>query len=239
VAARGTAVVPPALALALAATALLVHALPPSPAGARAQALGARDFARALKHPPLARFLAVVFLQQAGFGGYYGFYTLYLAAHGYGAAAAGLYWAVAVVAEVVLFAAGGRLVGRFPLEALLRVALAGTVVRWLVVAALPDSRPAMLAAQVLHLAGFGLFHLVTVQLAPRLVPPGGAARAQALVASIGWGAGGIAGTLIAGAVWQALGPGAVFLVAASLALAALLLAIVPVQAARTTSDPRD
>jgi hypothetical protein len=65
---------------------------------------------------------------------------------------------------------------------------------------------------------------VAVLLGPQLLPAGAAARAQALVASVGWGAGGIAGSLLAGALWDLLGPRAVFIGSATLAAAAWLLA---------------
>jgi PPP family 3-phenylpropionic acid transporter len=232
----GEAAIPVALALALAATALASAWLAPVAAGARAPRLGPAGFARALRHGPLVRFLAIAFLQLAGFGGYYGFYTLYLRTYGYDAATIGLYWAFGVVAEIAMFALGPRLLRRYSLETLLRAALAGTALRWLLVAALPGSAPVMLAAQSLHLAGFGLFHSVAVLLGPRLLPAGGAARAQALVASVGWGAGGIAGSLLAGALWEAAGPRSVYVAGAGLTLVALALALAPLKGPATAAD---
>lgn len=232
----GERVIAPTLGAALAAAALVTLALPPTAAGPPPPRGGLRAFRRALGHRPLQRFLAIAFLQLAGFGGYYGFYTLYLRAYGYGATTIGLYWAFAVVAEIAMFALGPRLLRRFPLEALLRVALAGTALRWLLVAGFPGSAPVMLAAQSLHLAGFGLFHSVTVLLGPRLLPPGNAARAQALVSSVGWGAGGIAGSLLAGALWQAAGPRTVFVAGAALALLALALAAAPLKGPPPAAD---
>jgi PPP family 3-phenylpropionic acid transporter len=231
----GERVIAPALAAALGAAALVTLALPPTAPGTPPPR-GLAAFVRALGHGPLLRFLLIAFLQLAGFGGYYGFYTLYLRAYGYGAATIGFYWAFAVVAEIAMFALGPRLLRRFPLEALLRVALAGTCLRWLLVAAFPGSPPVMLAAQSLHLAGFGLFHSVTVLLGPRLLPAGNAARAQALVSSVGWGAGGIAGSLLAGALWQLAGPRTVFVAGAALAFVALLLATAPLKSPPVAAD---
>ena len=185
----GQGVIAVALALALGANALVALGLPKVPAAVRPAALGLAAFGRALRHRPLQRFLAIQFLQLAGYGGYYGFYTLYLREYGYDAATIGLYWGFAVVAEIAMFALGPRLLTRYRLETLLAVALAGTALRWLVVAAFPAVPAVMLAAQSLHLLGFGLFHSVAVLLGPRLLPPGGAARALALISSVGWGAG--------------------------------------------------
>jgi PPP family 3-phenylpropionic acid transporter len=220
----GEAAIAAGLVTALVANALVALALPRLAASAAPARLGLADFARALRHPPLVRFLAIVFLQLAGYGAYYGFYTLYLRAYGYGATTIACYWGFAVAAEIAMFALGPRLLGRYRLEGLLRFALAGTALRWLLVAAFPERPVVMLAAQSLHLLGFGLFHSVAVLLGPRLLPPGGAARALALISSVGWGAGGIVGSLLAGGLWQVAGPRSAFLAAAGLALLGLWIA---------------
>ena len=204
-------------------TALAVLALPVAGTGARVRAdLG--EFGVALRRRPVILFLLVCFLHLAGFGGYYGFYSLYLVQQGYGPGAVGLFWAVGVLAEIVLFAFVPRLVKRYPLTRLLGFALAATVLRWLMVAAFPGIPALMLGAQLLHFAGFGIFHAVTVLMGPRLMPAGTAARAQALVSSLGWGAGGTLGSLLAGGLWEKLGPRAVFVGGAVLAAAAWLVA---------------
>ena len=235
----GPAVIAPALGLALGLTALASLALPKAQAAAAPAALGLAAFGRALRHRPLQRFLAIQFLQLAGYAGYYGFYTLYLRGYGYGAVTIGLYWGFAVVAEIAMFALGPRLLRRYRPESLLALALAGTALRWLVVAAFPAVPAVMLAAQSLHLLGFGLFHSVSVLLGPRLLPPGGRARALALISSVGWGAGGIAGSLVAGALWEAVGPRAVFVAAAALALAGFLLALGPLKGPPSAADDRE
>ena len=232
----GDGAIAAALAVALALNALVALALPKVPAPVAPAALGLAAFGRALRHPPLVRFLAIQFLQLAGYGGYYGFYTLYLRAHGYDATTIGLYWAFGVVAEIAMFALGPRLLTRYRLETLLAVALGGTALRWLVVAAFPDVPPVMLAAQSLHLLGFGLFHSVSVLLGPRLLPPGGAARSLALIASVGWGVGGVAGSLLAGALWQSVGPRAVFVAGAGLAFLGLALTLWPLKGPGSVAD---
>jgi MFS family permease len=73
-------------------------------------------------------------------------------------------------------------------------------------------------------------------LGPRLLPPGGAARALALVSSVGWGAGGIAGSLLAGGLWQAAGPRSAFLAAAGLTLAGLWIAGGPLKGPGSPAD---
>ena len=220
---QGATVVPVALAALVVLTALACLVLPAAPVRHRVQPT-ARAFFAAINAGPMRRLLAISFLHLSGFGAYYGFYSLYLRAHGYGATVIGCYWAFGVIAEITMFATAPRVLARYRLGPLLRLALGATVLRWVLVAACPDSRLLMLAAQTLHLAGFALFHSVTVLLGPRLLPPGSGARAQALVGCVGWGAGGVAGSLLAGALWSAWGPASAYWAGAILSLAALGLA---------------
>jgi PPP family 3-phenylpropionic acid transporter len=187
----------------------------PAPAGA---------VAAALRQPLLWVFVVVGFLQQAGFGAYYTFFSLYLQQHGYGSRHIGLLWAWGVVAEISVFLAGPWLVARLRLRTLLQLALLGTALRWVLLGATVDNVALTWLGQTLHLAGFALFHTVGVLLLPRLLPPGAAARAQALSGSFGWGLGGMAGSLFAAVVWNGVGPAGAFYASAVLALAAAVLA---------------
>jgi PPP family 3-phenylpropionic acid transporter len=190
--------------------------VPPAPAGA---------VAAALRQPLVWVFVAVGFLQQAGFGAYYTFFSLYLQQHGYGPRHIGLLWAWGVVAEISVFLAGPWLVARFRLRTLLQLALLGTALRWVLLGATVDNVALTWLGQTLHLAGFGLFHTVGVLLLPRLLPPGAAARAQALSGSFGWGLGGMVGSLFAATVWNGAGSAAAFYASAVLATAAAALAL--------------
>lgn len=219
---RPLADVPWWLATLVAATALALARLRPRAPSARAEepaGSGAGD-ARALR-----RLLLISFLHLTGFGAYYGFYTLALQRAGYAPGTIGLYWAFGVLAEIALLSQAPRLLARTPATRLLQVALAGSALRWVLCALAPGSALLMLLAQALHALGFALFHVVTVHLAPQLAPRGHAARAQALVSAVGWGGGGIAGSLLAGSLWAAFGPGASFVAAAALALLALGLSL--------------
>ncbi len=219
--ARGPMVVPWAIALMFALTLLLLFGLPrvPTPLARHADATGSGDAWA------LCRLLAIGFLHLSGFGAYYGFYTLYLARYGYAPATIGAFWAFAVMAEVGMFVAAPALLARAAPRRLLQFALGATVLRWLLCAALPQVHWLMFATQALHLAGFALFHAVTVLIAPRIAGPGRAARVQALMSGVSWGAGGIAGSLLAGWLWTAAGPRAIFVAAAMLALAAFALSL--------------
>jgi MFS transporter, PPP family, 3-phenylpropionic acid transporter len=236
--ATGPQVILWATCLGIAATSLTFAALPPAPARTTPPA-PAGAFFLALRQPAVLVFLAVSFLQLASFGAYYTFFSLYLQRHGYGSTHIGLLWAWGVAAEIAVFVCAPWLVARLRLRTLLQWALLGTAVRWAVLAVAVDVPWVVWTAQVLHLAGFGLFHTVTVLLLPRLLPPGSQARAQALSSSLGWGAGGIAGSLLAGWVWSEHGPDAAFVASAALAAAAALLAWRGLRGAQAeAADPR-
>jgi PPP family 3-phenylpropionic acid transporter len=221
----GDPVIPAMLAAILLLTALVVWGVPATPHRPVDPARRSIALVDVLVEPRLRRFLWVCFLQLAGFGGYYGFYTLYLSAYGYSTSTIGGFWALAVIAEIGLFLVVPLLMARVALASLLRVSLALTVLRWVIVAALPDWAGVQAAAQLLHLAGFALFHSVTVLMCPRLLPPGSGTRAQALVSSLGWGAGGIAGSVVSGALWSTVGPRAVFMASALITLVAFVLSL--------------
>jgi MFS transporter, PPP family, 3-phenylpropionic acid transporter len=183
-------------------------ALPPLGAGGRGPA-GHATFAIGLSRP-LRWLLLIAFLQVAGYAAFNGFYTLYLRGVGYSAPAISAFWSLGVIAEIGLFAVAPMLLRRIAPVPLLKLALALTVVRWVLIAAVPHSVPAMVVAQVLHAAGFGAFQTVTVLLAARYLPAGAGGRAQALLAASGWGVGGIVGSVLAGVVWERIGPASAF-----------------------------
>jgi len=190
----------------------------------------------ALADPRVRAFLAVSFLMLLSHGAYYSFFSLYLELHGYSRQAIGALWAWAVVAEIGVFLLAPRLLARFSLRRLTLVAVAATVLRWVLVAALPGVGAVMVFAQALHLASFGLFHLCAVNLARRLFPAGAAARAQALHGSVGYGLGGMLGAALSGWIWQLAGPAAAF---ACAALAALLAFVVAAAGLRRLPRERD
>ena len=165
-------------------------------------------------------FLVVSFLMLASHGAYYNFFSLYLERFGYARATIGLLWAWAVAAEIGLFLLAPRLLRRWPLERLTVAALLAAAVRWLALAIWPQNLGMVFAAQALHLASFGLFHLCAVAIVQALFPRAAAARGQALYGSVGYGAGGVAGAWLSGWLWREVAPQAAFLAGALLALAA-------------------
>jgi PPP family 3-phenylpropionic acid transporter len=183
-------------------------------------------------------FLAVAFLMVASHGAYYNFFTLYLQRLGYGGMAIGLLWAWAVIAEIGVFLLARRLLGRYSLWFLTVLALGAAALRWSVLALWADRAAVVFAAQTLHMASFGLFHLCSVSIAQVLFPPGAAARGQALHGSVGFGLGGVVGALASGWLWREVSPEAAFLAGALAALAATALAAAGLRGLPSWSAPR-
>jgi MFS transporter, PPP family, 3-phenylpropionic acid transporter len=219
---RRVAAVPLVLLLLVGATAAAVWRAPPSPAAPARQ--GPQQLGAALRRPWVVALLVVCVLQQAAFGPYYVFFTIYLDRLGYGTGAAGLLWAWGVAAEVAMFLYTPRLIEKFGSRTLLVIALGASVLRWLLTAWAAASLPLLLFAQTLHMAAFGLFHAVAVLLIHRGFGGRLQGRGQALYSALGFGVGGALGSLGSGYAWEVAGPAGAWTVAAVVAAVAMAVA---------------
>ena len=218
----GVARVPLVLLLVVAATALAIWVVPPAPAGPVEHA--PQRLSAALRRPWVLALLLVCVLQQAAFGPYYVFFTIYLDRLGYSTGAAGLLWAWGVAAEVLMFIFAPRLIERYGSRLLLVGALAVSALRWLLTAWGAGWLPLLVLAQTLHMAAFGLFHAVAVLLVHRAFPGRLQGRGQALYSALGFGVGGALGSLASGYAWAAGGPALTWTGAAVLAGIATVVA---------------
>lgn len=155
-------------------------------------------------------FLLFVFscgLLQASHAVVYGFGTLHWRASGIDDATIGWLWAEGVLAEIVLFALGARVMGRLgPLRLLLLAGGAG-VVRWLITAVTADL-DVLIAVQLLHGFTFGAAHLGAMYFIQHAAPPGLSASAQSLYSALGNGIVMGLALLLAGPLYGAFGGGA-------------------------------
>jgi len=203
------------LAGALLLTALAALALPP-PGPRRAGPAG--SLWAPLREAPFRRMLLVAALIQASHAAYYAFSTLHWQAAGLSAGFIGVLWGLGVLAEVLLFLRGGPLVDRLGLRALVAIAAAAGVLRWGLTAATTEPA-ALLLAQLLHAATFGVMHLAAMRAMVRL-PAEVSGRAQTLLSA------GVSATMglvmwLSGPLFAAAG-GLVFLAMAGLCGVALL-----------------
>lgn len=153
--------------------------------------------------PSTLCFLAVSFLLQLSHGYYYTFYSLYLVEHyGYSNTATGLLWALGVFAEVGIFLVMHKIMHRFDLRGLLLFTLAITVIRWLLIGVYAEYLFVLLVAQLLHACSFGIAHAVSIEWVRTHFKGAHQGQGQALYSSLSYGAGGAAGALIGGFLWD-------------------------------------
>jgi len=132
-------------------------------------------------------FLAVVLassMVQGSHAFYYGFSAVQWRAEGLDGRLIGLLWGLGVLAEIVLFAAQGRLPVFARPELFLMLGAAGGALRWAAMALDPPAA-ALPALQLLHAASFGATHLGTLGFLAAKAPARQFATAQGIVAVTG------------------------------------------------------
>jgi PPP family 3-phenylpropionic acid transporter len=176
-------------------------ALLPSPA--RSEHVHVRDVAvrEVLRRPRMPTFLAAVACLQAGHAVLYAFGSKDWLAAGIGEATIGWLWAIGVVAEVVLFAFGERVIARIGASGLLLAAGIGGILRWTALAEVHAVGP-LFALQILHAASFAAMHLGAMAWIRRALAGAELHRATALYVAV---AGGLAlgvGMPLAGVLYE-------------------------------------
>lgn len=179
-------------------------------------------FLRQLRRPGILAFYVCVGLMQLSNGPYYTFLTLHLEGVGYSRGAIGLFWALGVVAEILLFLVMARLLQRYSLRTVLLASFLITALRWLLLGNLAQYLPVLLLAQCMHAATFGAFHAACIHFVQRSFADRQQGQGQALYASLA-GIGGAFGALYAGYSWKGLGPAWTFAIASLVALLAAFI----------------
>jgi MFS transporter, PPP family, 3-phenylpropionic acid transporter len=171
------------------------------------------------------RFIAMLITSssiQASHSLLYAFGTIYWTAAGHSTATVGWLWAESVIAEVLLFAFAKRFVSRLTSPQLFVIGGFGAILRW-VLAGLGTGLPLLIVVQLLHACSFAATHLAAMTFLARRSPQGLAASAQVLHAGIVGSSVGLV-TIGSGGLYEALGGGGFFVMAA-IALPGALLAI--------------
>jgi MFS transporter, PPP family, 3-phenylpropionic acid transporter len=216
--AHDVAWLPYALALLAVATLGASFALPASSAHV------APATARGQISRSAAALLASALCMALAHGTLYAFFTLHLQRLGYSASLIGFLWMLGVLAEVGVFLYLPALFRRYALSTLLVASAACGVLRFLAIGWAGEWLVVLLMAQVLHAATFGSYHAAAVAAVQRTFAPHAQALGQTLFSSVGYGAGGALGALMAGWAWQAAGPGFAFSLSAVAALMGLFFA---------------
>ncbi len=176
-----------------------------------------------LRRPEVAALFAGCFLMSVCHGPFHAFYSIWLVDHGYSKAQVGFYWALGVIAEIAVFFYWTRLADRFDPRRLLLAAFGIAFVRFVATGWLPDWGVVMFLGQIAHAATFGVFHGAAVGLTHRFFRGRHQSKGQALYSGIGFGAGGAAGQLMAGFLWDHAGGAWTFTAGAAAGLAACLI----------------
>jgi PPP family 3-phenylpropionic acid transporter len=165
-------------------------------------------------------FVATASALQASHQVYYGFGSLYWRSLGFSETTIGWLWAEGVLAEILLFWQGRRLLARLGPVGLMALGGLAGIIRWSL-AGLVVSLPAVAALQLLHALTFGASYLGAMHFLSRAVPPSAAASAQTIYAAVSSGIGGGLVMMAAGALYAACG-GRAYLFTALLSAAGLV-----------------
>lgn len=176
--------------------ATLKHNVPPNPTPA-IRGLGS-DIAEVLALPRFKRLLVLLTASWIANYAYYMFLSLYLDAIGVGDRWKGLYWSVAVVAEVALMAFGQPLLKRFGVRGMILLGFTGRAIRLLAYAQPLPPWLVLTVFQPLHAFAFAALHLGTIAFLARTVPERLRATGQTVVSGLVGGLGGVFGGLLAG-----------------------------------------
>ncbi|MCK6406411.1 MAG: MFS transporter [Rhodocyclaceae bacterium] len=176
-----------------------------------------------LRQPRVRALLAACFAMSVAHGALYVFYSIHLAANGYGKTLIGAMWSLGVLVEVVFFAFMSRLMRRYSLRAILLASFAAAVARFVMIGWGVESFAIIFVAQLLHGLTFGTYHAAAIAAVNRWFPGRCQARGQALYSSISFGAGGLLGALFSGWSWDALGAALTYSVSSACALVGLWL----------------
>ena len=160
-----------------------------------------------LRSPTFIVFLLAAGAVQGAHGTFYTFGTVHWASQGISAGWAGSLWAIAVIAEIVLFTYSGRVLARVEPARLIALGGAAAIIRWFFMGFDPPLGW-LLPLQALHSLTFGATHIGAIHYMGRAVPDSQGGTAQALYASV---TGGIAlggAMLISGPLYATWGGGA-------------------------------
>ena len=181
-------------------------------------------FWQIVKQPSVIALLLVSLLIQFSHGSYYGFYSIFLSDAGYNKTWIALFWAIGVIAEIVVFLYMVPLFKHNSAKGLMLLSLWLTMIRWFIIPLGVESLTLLFLAQLLHAASYGLFHAAAIYLIDGIFTGKNQSRGQAVYASISHGLGGALGLLLAGYIWFNYGANTSFYINAVLVVFAIIIA---------------
>jgi MFS transporter, PPP family, 3-phenylpropionic acid transporter len=143
-----------------------------------------------------------IFLVQISQGAYIGFFSLYLKENDIGMGITGNLWAVAVIAEVVMFLFVYKLIAKFGAGTLLIFSLIVTVMRWAAIALFVQLLPILFIAQLGHAFTYSATHSAVLELIRQQFDDNNQHRGIIIYCSLCLGGGTALGAVISGFVWE-------------------------------------
>jgi PPP family 3-phenylpropionic acid transporter len=126
-------------------------------------------------------------------------------------------WALGVISEMVLLLGSARFLALAPASRLLAACFVLAAVRWGMFA-FSGSLLVAIPAQILHAFTYAGFHLTAITATHRIFPEEIRSSGQAIYGGLTYGVGTVAGSLLAGSLYDAIGPFRLFALSAGVAV---------------------
>ena len=139
-----------------------------------------------------------LFFMQMSFGGFYNFFTIYETEHSISLEMTSYLWSFGVICEILMLYFQAPLLKK-NLLLIIKLCVAITTFRWLLLYLYPDSLNITFFTQSLHAFSFGLYHSSVIIYLYTLYE--NKKLAQQFMYGVAYGLGGFLGALIAGAVY--------------------------------------
>lgn len=197
------------------------------------------DIGRLLRHPPVIRLLALVFVAHLCLQGPIYLFPLYITDRGGGAAEVGRMWVFMLLLEIPLIAFSGRTLRGLGARGLLVLGLLAEGIRW-TTCALTHDLQIILVVQLLHGVGVAGVIVGGPLYLEQVVPERLRATGQSLLSATGFGAGAILSISAAGWLFEHVDASTPYRLAGwgALILAGLLFFILPAPYRPVEASPR-
>ena len=166
-------------------------------------------------------FVVATALIQSSHGVYYTFGTIHWQSVGHSEAIIGWLWAEGVIAEVLLFMWGDRIVKRFGAARLITLAGIAGLIRW-ALTGVTDALPALMTLQLFHALTFGAAHLGAIHFIARRMAPSVSATAQSVYAATVMGLAMGVSAWVSGKLYSGFGSQAYYLMAVMAGLGGMI-----------------
>ena len=166
-------------------------------------------------------FLVATALIQSSHGVYYTFGTIHWQSVGHSEAIIGWLWAEGVIAEVLLFMWGDRIVKRFGAARLIALSGIAGLIRW-ALTGVTDALPALMILQLFHALTFGAAHLGAIHFIARRMDPSVSATAQSVYAATVMGLAMGVSAWVSGKLYGGFGSQAYYLMAVMAGLGGMI-----------------